>query len=188
MPTLLVVSGLPCTGKSTLARRVANDRGWPLLAKDGYKERIFARLGWHDRAYSKRVSLLAWDLLFAAAADLLRSGACCVLEGNFRAAQVPRLRELAALPGVRLVEIACTAAPALVMARLAQRVHGGTRHPGHLDQELRAEVATEVAAEVEQGGTAGLGLDSAVLHYDSGARESDAVLLARLSVRLDAAA
>jgi predicted kinase len=184
MPTLLVVSGLPCTGKSTLAARVSNERGWPLLAKDGYKEHIFARLGWHDRAYSRQVSLLAWDLLFAAAADLLQAGACCVLEGNFRAAQVPRLRALAALPAVRLVEIACTAAPALILARLELRVQDGSRHPGHLDHELHAELA----AEVEQGDSGALGLDAAVLRYDSGAPECTAALLARLAARLDAPA
>ena len=102
----------------------------------------------------------------------------------WNAKRLSEVKSLAALPAVRLVEIACTAAPALILARLELRVRDGSRHPGHLDHELHAELA----AEVEQGGSAALGLDAAVLRYDSGAPDCAAALLARLAARLDAPA
>lgn len=49
-PQVILVNGLPATGKTTLARRIATDLRLPLLAKDAIKETLFDTLGWSDRA------------------------------------------------------------------------------------------------------------------------------------------
>jgi predicted kinase len=54
--TLLVVTGAPATGKSTIATRLATTLGWPLLAKDDLKEALFDVLGTGDRQWSRRLS------------------------------------------------------------------------------------------------------------------------------------
>lgn len=43
-PTLLVVSGLPAAGKTTLAAPLARALGWPLVTKDDYKGLLYAHL------------------------------------------------------------------------------------------------------------------------------------------------
>ena len=43
-PLVLIISGPPCTGKTTLARRLATDLGLPLMCKDTIKEVLFERL------------------------------------------------------------------------------------------------------------------------------------------------
>jgi len=169
MAVCIVVSGPPCAGKSTLATAIAARTGWPLLAKDDYKERVFERLGARDRDWSRRVSLLAWDLLIAEAGRLLGHGVGCVLEGNLRA---PQRRALAGLsPAPRFVEVRCAARPELLAARF--RARAGRRHPGHADLEALPELEREWAA----GGDPGPALDGAAFTWDSSAGfDAEAVL------------
>jgi glycosyltransferase involved in cell wall biosynthesis len=47
--TLVVVTGPPASGKTTLARVIARELGWPLLAKDDITETLFDALGTGDR-------------------------------------------------------------------------------------------------------------------------------------------
>lgn len=204
-----MIGGPPCAGKSTLARTVGARRGWPVLAKDDYKELVFDRLGARDDAWSRQVSVLAWDLLFREAELLLAAGGCCVLEGNFRAEHGPRLRRLAeratlrlppppagAAPGdarastvgrpnpVRFVEIRCRAPGEVLLARFRQRVAASERHPGHDDAAVLERIGPTLAAAVVEP----LDLGGAVLDYDGAAGLAPAALLAALDAVLDPAA
>jgi predicted kinase len=176
----VVVTGPPCTGKSTLARALASRRGWPLLAKDDYKERVFDRLGWSDVDWSRRVSVLAWDLAFQAAAALAVVRASFVLEGNLRAEHAQRLRALA--PPPRFVLVQCQAPGELLVARFRARAASGARHPGHRDAELLARIAAELAA----GQGSPLALGGPVLRYDTGAGFDVEGTLARIDAALAA--
>lgn len=180
MAACIVVSGPPCAGKSTLAAAVAARTGWPLLAKDDYKERVFERLGVGDREWSRRVSALAWDLLLAEAGRLLAAGVDCVLEGNFREAQ---RRALAALPlraPPRFVEIRCDARPDLLLSRYRARALAGSRHPGHVDLEALPGLERELRA----GAAAGPALGGPVLVWDTSAGFASDALLAALDAAL----
>jgi predicted kinase len=145
MAVCIVVSGPPCAGKSTLAATIATRTGWPLLAKDGYKERVFEHLGARDREWSRRVSALAWDLLVAEAGRLLAAGVHCVLEGNLREPQRRALAALPLSPVPRFVEIRCGAQPAVLLTRFRARAGSGGRHPGHVDLEALPELERELA-------------------------------------------
>ena len=176
MATCIVVCGPPCAGKSTLAAAVAAHTGWPLLAKDGYKELIFAHLGWRDREWSRRVSALAWDLLLAEAARLLAAGAGCVLEGNFRGAQRQALTALPLDPLPCFVEVRCGARPDVLLARYRARAGSGGRHPGHVDLEALAEVEPELRAGAESDPALG----GPLLVWDTSAGVAAGALLAAL--------
>ncbi len=63
---LLLMKGHPATGKSTLARALAQRLGWPLLVKDDFKDRVLDcpdangrayRLLWHVAATQLQVGL-----------------------------------------------------------------------------------------------------------------------------------
>jgi len=142
---VIVVSGPPCAGKSTLARTLEHEFGWPRLAKDDYKERVFDALGARDRDWSRRVSALAWQLLFSEAERLVAHGVDCLIEGNLRAAQVPALRQLAAR-GATVVELAVSARPEVLLSRYRARAGDGSRHPGHVDLEALPDIERELSA------------------------------------------
>jgi len=134
-----VVSGPPASGKTTLARRLAGDLGWPLLAKDDFKESLFDALGTGDAAWSRRLSEAAVAAQLAAARALVLAGQAVVVEGNFRPERHgPVLGSIARAAGALLLQVACEAAPAELDARLAARATTGGRHPGHRAGEAAA--------------------------------------------------
>ena len=82
-PLLVIVTGPPSAGKTTLARRIARDLGIPLFARDDIKEILFDSLGWSDRAWSRKVGHASWQILYHAMEELLRAGQSLVVESNF---------------------------------------------------------------------------------------------------------
>lgn len=146
MPHLLIVSGAPAAGKSTVAGQLCERLRWPLLAKDMFKETLFDALGCGDRPWSRRLSHASYKLMFAAADELLRCGVSCVLEGNFRGdEQLVELRRLVQLPDVSIAQVFCWAPPSVTKARLVARVTGELRHPGHLDALTLDELQVEAS-------------------------------------------
>ncbi|MCP9484892.1 MAG: ATP-binding protein [Gaiellaceae bacterium MAG52_C11] len=137
LPLLVVVTGEPATGKTTLARALADELGLPLLAKDELKERLFDTLGAGDRGWSRRLGAATFELMFGLAAELLGAGASLLVEANFDAQSTPRLR---ALPAHRPFQVVCTAPADVRRARFRERATSGARHPGHLDDAVGLEL------------------------------------------------
>ena len=131
-PLVVLVTGPPCTGKTTLARRLAADLGLPLMCKDTIKEVLFQVLGVSDRAWSKRLGGASMELLYLYVESQLAAGRSCVVEGNFVAAfGNPAFRRLASCYAFLPIQVNCVADPAVLAARFHERSRSGERHPGH---------------------------------------------------------
>ena len=122
--TLIVVSGAPGTGKSTVAAAVAAELRWPLLSLDPVKEALADVLGLGDEDWSDRVGDAAAEVVFRLSAQFPD----VVAEGWWRGARRDRaLREFAGA-----VEVFCRCDPDLAVSRARAR-HGTGRHPIHRD-------------------------------------------------------
>jgi predicted kinase len=132
---IVIVTGLPATGKSTLARELSARLRVPLLAKDAIKEPLLDCLGAADAAQSRRLSDASFAVLFALARDVVACGGDAVLEGNFR----PGEHEAALRSSsVRIAQILCVLDEPQRLARLTARATDVTRHAGHRDADLAA--------------------------------------------------
>lgn len=133
-PLLLVVTGRPATGKTTLARKLAIDLRLPLIHKDGLKEPLFDVLGAPDRAASRQLGVASLRLQRVIAAELLRVGISLIIESNFSEQyDGAPLRALAYEYGAKLAQIWLAAEPRMLVERFERRAAAGNRHLGHLE-------------------------------------------------------
>ena len=137
LPLLVIVTGAPGSGKTTVARSLAEELRQPLLAKDDIKEALFDVLGTGDRDRSRMLGRATYEVLVAVTRRLLGSGVSCILESNFTHADLLR-----SLPPARIVQIFCTAPADVILERYSLR----SRHPGHLDAEIVPELRERLAA------------------------------------------
>ena len=156
VPLLLVVTGMPSSGKTTVAEGLAGRLGLPLIAKDAIKESLYESLGAEDVSASARLGTAAYTLIFGLARTMLASRISLIVEANFFRDQEP---DFASLPDHRLVQIHCEAPLAVVLQRYGNR----SRHAGHHD----AEKIKELPARFESGAHSPLTLPGELIQLDT---------------------
>jgi predicted kinase len=125
---LVLVSGPPGSGKTTIAGPLAAELGFALLAKDRIKETLHDWLAEDepDLGWSRRLGAASMELLWALAAD----APAVVLEANFWPDDARVGRRLAALAD-RPVEVFCKCPAPEYRRRYAERA--SSRHVVHVD-------------------------------------------------------
>jgi predicted kinase len=123
---LIVVSGAPGAGKTSVAVPLAQEMGLPLFAKDTIKERLGDVLGARDMEESQRLGAAANEVLFALAET---NGAAVVESAWLPELARPRFEAMQR----PIVEVFCDVPPEVAMERYDERA--GSRHPVHFDHE-----------------------------------------------------
>jgi glucokinase len=138
MKRLVLVNGVPASGKSTVARAVSQVRGWPLLALDTVKEALFAHLGTGDRDYNRLLGKASYQAIFAAIGDF-PDGATAVVDAwfGFQPAEILQ-GHLARAGAGKVVEVWCHAPAEIIGERYRARL--GERHAGHLGEAYVPEL------------------------------------------------
>ncbi len=129
-PTLLVITGLPASGKTFLGSRLARRLGWPFVSKDEYKEMLHNHLPGLTRA---QAGPLSFEIMYHVAGVSLAAGHDVVLETHFyRGMSEPILMALAQKHRARLLQVFCHAPLDELQRRHDERVALGDHPHIHL--------------------------------------------------------
>jgi predicted kinase len=139
-PLLIIVSGFSCTGKTTLAQKIAQEFNLCLIGRDNLKEVLFDSLGWEDKEWSKKLGAASYRLLYYCIDVQLRVGQSLIVESNFQ----PKFdnkyfQEFETKYQADILQIYCKTDPSILFQRYQARANSGQRHPGHVDHLNYAE-------------------------------------------------
>ena len=158
---LVIVTGAPGAGKTTIARELGAQLRLPVLHKDDLKEAIVDEIGAADVAASQLAGRATYGALYAAAAAILGAGGSVIVESNFqRGLSEQGLRPLVAR-AARTVVVQCEAPAATAVERYRARI--GARHKAHFDAERAADVEHAALHDAYSG----LDLAAEIVHVDT---------------------
>ncbi|MDB5179293.1 MAG: ATP-binding protein [Patescibacteria group bacterium] len=132
---LIIVSGLPATGKTTLSQGMAKHLHLPLVSKDTIKEILFDGVGHGDREWGEKLNIPTYNLLNYFVEQELRAGRPLIIETPYDD-DFPRraYEKWQSEYGFECVQVMCYAEPKVLIERFVARIGAPERHPGHNDQ------------------------------------------------------
>jgi predicted kinase len=143
--SIILISGAPASGKSTVARALAEAFGFSLLSKDTFKESLFTSLGAllaertsSPEELSRMLSRAAMEVLWSLAPDCPQ----VILEANFRTKSEEDRARFGALQG-RKLEIYCRCSPEEAVRRFRERAERTRHHPAHSVKSLSLDAMRE---------------------------------------------
>ena len=131
-PALIVVSGMPGAGKTTLAHRLAAAVGCPAICRDEIKEGLVADVPGFTPGPDDELSRQANHVFFEIIRILLDAGVTTVAEAAFQdRLWRPGLEPLQDLARIRIVH--CVVDPELALDRSLRRRAGNQHRRAHAD-------------------------------------------------------
>lgn len=138
---LVIVSGQEATGKTEVAKKVAQLLGYEYISKDVIKEKLFDTAnkstwdyGWYEKNAKKQ--------FFADITDSVSKGSSTVIESNFIGEDKSRLMGCLK-EEVALKELYCEAKGLTSFTRFVHRNESGNRHRGHHDRRWYLKIFIE---------------------------------------------
>ena len=128
---LILVAGMPATGKSTLARKLTKTLHLPVLEKDDIKEEMFDTIGYADLAAKRQLAKAAAAVLLRVARAVLESGSSVILVNNFDADMAGDVQKLIDDCDCRVVTVFLGGDSDVLYKRYVERDKKHLRHQGH---------------------------------------------------------
>lgn len=132
---IIILAGMPATGKSTIAAELKTAFGYPVLEKDHIKEGLFDTLGFENYARKRQLDIAANETLLRWVETLLKAGVSMIIDNNFDAQSGEKLRGLVDAYKPNCVTVFLGGDTDVLYRRYADRDNRQARHIGHVVQD-----------------------------------------------------
>ena len=144
----ILVSGIPAAGKSTISRRLSERMNLPVLSKDDIKEILFDQIGFESRAEKVRLGTAGMEIMYYAAAQLMKSRIPFILENNFETTSKEGLVRLLKQYDYAALTVTLTGDYETIYRRFLERNISPDRHRGHVVNDCYPEKQPHTDAEL----------------------------------------
>ncbi|MDP2656695.1 MAG: ATP-binding protein [bacterium] len=144
MPNIIIVCGLPGSGKTTLATALSKRLGWVCFHKDTIKESLYDSMGFSTLEDSKYLGAISMRLLFDLAQEQLARNIDLIVEAPFNfESDYPTIRQWERDYGCAIYTVICSVDDQARTQRVADR----PRHASHHDADRSFNLGDEKVYE-----------------------------------------
>lgn len=163
-PKLILIMGLPATGKTMLSQKVSETFNLPLISRDEIKVQIMDKVGRGDREWSKKVGQASYSLLDYVTEQITRSKSSFILESDFAPEFANEKFNRIHLQGYDIIQIICSANSDVIIDRWKKRATEDSSHPSSTEGE---QGLNEVLEAISKGQRQPLDVPSEIIHVDT---------------------
>lgn len=128
----ILVTGIPASGKSTMARFLAEAFGLPVISKDRIKECMYDTIGFRSREEKVKLGTASMQIMYDLAEELMKSGRPFILENNFENVSKEGLLTILEKYEYKAITVTLTGDYKIIYQRFLERNRDPGRHPGHV--------------------------------------------------------
>ena len=128
----ILVTGIPASGKSTMARFLAETFGLPVISKDRIKECMYDTIGFRSREEKVKLGTASMQIMYDLAEELMRSARPFILENNFENVSKEGLLTILEKYEYEAITVTLTGDYKIIYQRFLERNRDPGRHPGHV--------------------------------------------------------
>ena len=135
----ILVTGIPASGKSTMAKAIAEKLNLPVISKDTIKELLFDHVGFRSREEKVNLGIASMEIMYYAAEQLMKAGQPFVLENNFEYSSERGIKDLLEKYQYPALTITLTGDYEVIFQRFLERDASPDRHRGHVVNDCYPE-------------------------------------------------
>lgn len=180
MQKLIIINGFPCTGKTTIGKKLANAINYPFISRDEYKEILFDQIGVRDREWSQKLGIASYEIIYKITENLLKSNSSLIIESNFNSEYASEIfNKFKKEYNIQIIQILLSTEKNILVDRFIERAKS-ERHHGHQDNSNIQEIKDRIMNFDFKP----LKVECKLLEFDTSNLDNNPVILDELLKRL----
>jgi cytidylate kinase len=148
----ILVTGIPASGKTTIADFIATNLALPVISKDKIKEVMYDDIGFQSREEKIKLGNASMNIMYYLAEQLMKTHNPFILENNFENSSKESLALILEKYAYQAITITLTGDYEIIYQRFLERNNNPDRHRGHVVNEcypekVQGEIVTPITYE-----------------------------------------